>query len=97
VRNLCRVRRVSSAEPASQKFEARRLGGSRIGDRHIQALLFVMLEIAITLILGFASDTESASGPSANLTARDKGDAGPSEKGTGLVGTALTAVRDWTV
>jgi hypothetical protein len=56
--------------------------GSRIGDCHIQALLFVMLEIAITLILGFALGYEYASGPSANLTARDKGDAGPSEKCT---------------
>jgi hypothetical protein len=69
-RNLCRIRRVSSEEPSSQEtnFEASIEGspipapfgfsaawaGSRIGDCHIPALLFVMLEIAITLIRGFA-------------------------------------------
>jgi hypothetical protein len=57
--------------------------GSRIDDCHIQALLFVMLEIAITLILGFALGygvREWAFRQSHR--ASDKSDAGPSEKCT---------------
>jgi hypothetical protein len=56
--------------------------GSRIGDCHIQALLFVMLEIAITLIVGFALGYGVREWAFRILTAQDKGDAGPSEKCT---------------
>jgi hypothetical protein len=60
--------------------------GSRIGDRYIRALLFVML--------GNCNHSDPALGYGVREWAfrqsdcGDKGDVGPSEKGTGLVGMA---------